>query len=87
MIFQQYAPKSLKKAVKKQRMGAPAKSSISEPVGPVKASSASGAYEEEWIPAHHKPKEPKAPKTPGAASSGDESGPEKKVRRKSSRKA
>lgn len=86
LIFKTYAPKSLKKAVKKQRLGAPAKSTISEPVGPVKVSSASGAYEEEWIPAHHLQKEKKVKKEGGAASSGDESAPEKKLRRKGSRR-
>jgi len=86
LIFRAYAPKSLKRAVKKQRLSAPAKSTISEPVGTVKASSASGAYEEEWIPAHHLQRE-KVKKEIGAASSGDESAPEKRQRRKGSKKS
>jgi len=89
LVYKNYAPKSLKKAVKKQRLGAtaPAKSTISEPVGPVKASSTTGGYEEEWIPAHHMPQKEKAKKDGGAASSGDESAPEKKLKRKGSKKA
>lgn len=90
LVFNNYAPKSVKKAIKKQRLGtgasAPAKSEISEPVGTVKASSASGAYEEEWIPAHHKPKAVKKEGGLTSASSGEESGPDRKPRRKSSRR-
>ncbi|KAG9013874.1 hypothetical protein FRB94_004255 [Tulasnella sp. JGI-2019a] len=90
LVFNNYAPKSVKKAIKKQRIGGsavpPVKSEISEPVGTVKASSASGAYEEEWIPAHHKPKVAKKEGGLTSASSGEESGPERKTKRKSSRR-
>ncbi|KAG8859354.1 hypothetical protein FRB96_004569 [Tulasnella sp. 330] len=89
LAFNNYAPKSVKKAIKKQRLGAtsaPAKSEISEPIGRVKASSASGAYGEEWIPAHHRPKAAKKEGGLTSASSGEESGPDRKPRRKSSRR-
>ncbi|KAG8961547.1 hypothetical protein FRC03_005268 [Tulasnella sp. 419] len=52
------------------------KSQVSAPVGKVTASTATGSYEEEWIPAHHLKT---AKKVDGAvSSSGDESGPEKR---------
>lgn len=48
----------------------------------VKATSTSTGYEEEWIPEHHIKSRKSGYKSGGALSSGDESGPERKVKSK-----
>ncbi|KDQ15881.1 hypothetical protein BOTBODRAFT_31337 [Botryobasidium botryosum FD-172 SS1] len=57
------------------------KPQVSAPVGPVTATGA-GGYQEEWIPEHHLKSRKTGKKEPGAVSSGDESGPEKRKGKK-----
>jgi len=72
LVYQNYVPKTKKRKVRKNVN----KEEISSPVGPTAAAK---SYDEDWIPSHHLKKKAKAQ---GAASSGDESAPEKRKGRK-----
>jgi len=81
-IYQNFVPKSKSRKAKKHHIN---KSEITAPVGPVTTTIGGKSYDEDWIPGHLKKK---GKKEPGAASSGDESGPERrKTRRTASQKA
>jgi len=64
----------------------PRKAAVSAPVGAVTAT-ASGGYQEEWIPEHHLKKPKGGKKQSGVASSGDElSGAESEIKKRKARK-
>jgi len=81
LVYKNFVPKSFRRKLTRKSVK---KSEISAPVGTVNATTASKTYDEDWIPSHLKKRKTK---TTGAASSGDESAPERRKTRSSTRKA